>query len=138
MNHDATVSELPLVAQAQARLTAARAAENAARQTWAADPGNEVVRRAYAAAQREHRQAQGWYDQVTRSVAALPTALAEADQAVPREESAYASLLEAHRRAEAQQARQVQQARAQRDTLKADRRMLLGEAEACTRSIFSH
>src|SRR5262245_32836513 len=116
----------PLLKQARARLAAARDAENAARIAWDADRANPLTQQAVTDTAQEARRALEWRDQIERSCAALPTAEADADRDLLREESAYDTLVETHRRAEAQQWRRVEQARAQLERLRTDKHTLTG------------
>jgi hypothetical protein len=123
----ATVVEtMPLLAQAQQRLAAAHEAERRLRRDVEL-PQSSVTWEAIAQAQQETRRAQQWLDTLQRSVAALPTALAEAQQTVLMEERQLASLKETHRKAEAQR---VKQAREQVARLEADRRAIEGDTDA--------
>jgi hypothetical protein len=121
----------PLLTQARERLAAALTAERAARRDVEL-AGSGVTWDHVAQAQQETRRAQEWLDQVERSCAALPTAEEEARRTLLIEESQLLSLRDTNRRAEAQQARRVEQARAQVARLEADRRTLQGEADAYT------
>jgi hypothetical protein len=116
----------PLLRQARDRLATARKAEAAARMAWDGDRQHPALQQALTAAQQETRQAQGWLDQVERSRAVLPTALAEARRTLLTEETTYTGLVETHRKAEAQQLRRVQQAREAVARLEADRRTIVG------------
>jgi hypothetical protein len=87
MSDNATVRELPLLVQAEARLRAAREAENAARRAWAADASNEVLRTAYVAAQGAHRQAQAQLDRVRHGLTQVQHALPDARRDLVRAES---------------------------------------------------
>jgi hypothetical protein len=119
---------LPLLVQAQLRLDAAVRAEHTARRSWDDDRQNLAKQQAFGKAQREQRTARGWLDQVERSAAALPTAVAEASKTLLIEESEFASLVETNRRAEAQKARRVQQAREQVQRVTADCVAVVGHA----------
>ena len=129
MSDDTTVCELPPLAQARRALAEAHAQEAAARKAWDNDRQNPATQQAMTTTQPRTRQMQGWVDQVERRAAALPGAEEEAERTLLREESEYSSLIQTDRRAEAQKARQVQQARAQRDKLRADRRAIEGDAD---------
>jgi hypothetical protein len=116
--------------QARERVEEARKAEHAARRAWDASRSNPTLDFELRAAQKEHRRAQDWLAQVERSAAAVPRALEEARKTLLMEESAYATMLAAHRRTETQQAQRVRQAEAQVEQIQADWCAILGGDDA--------
>jgi hypothetical protein len=126
---DAIDASQPLLQQARGRLAQAKAQEGQARLSWNGDRQRADLQQALVASQREVREAQGWFDQLQRSVSALPGALEEARRALLTEETTYAGLMESHRKAAVQQIRRVQQARAQVERLEADWRAIAGDVD---------
>jgi hypothetical protein len=118
----------PLLVQARLRLEEARQAERAAFKAWDLNRSDAALNGQVRGTQLETRRAQQWVDQVERSAAALPVALAEARKTLLMEESAYATMRVAHLRTETQQAQRVRQAEAQVAQVLADWRQVVGEA----------
>jgi hypothetical protein len=116
---------LPLLIQARRALAEAQTQERHVRRE-AATPGSGVTFAQVTAVQQQSRKVQGGVDQVERSAAALPTALAEARRMRLMEESAYASLGETNRKAAARQAHRVRQAREMVERLEADGMTIAG------------
>ena len=116
----------PLLQQARDRLADAKAHEAQTRMAWDAHRQSLPLQHAFVQAQQKTREAQGQLDQVERSVAAWPRAMADAQRDTLSATTRYNSLVAANRTAERQAWRQVEQAREAVQRLEADRVTMVG------------
>ena len=120
-----TDATAPLLTQAQQALAEAQTQERRLRRDVAL-PGAGVAWDQVNAAAHDTRVAQGWLDQVERSCAALPAALADARRTLYQAESACTQVEAQARQTIARARRQVEQAREEVARLEADWRTLAG------------